>query len=192
MKKQIDEDPRARGRMKLAFTEWLYGGHRARAPTYDNQGGVLCAAGFRTPSMRVADFTPIADMTGLVEFGGVWQKRGRTYGVPAYWAFRMYSTAEGTRLVESRTKVEQYDVEEGVRRIPNIQGVPYLDVVSALNDAGDKLTLFCVNRHLARDIHAAVRLTGFAAASARGSQLTASVLLRATARRVRRQSFRLN
>ena len=67
-------------------------------------------------------------------------------------------------------------MEQGVKRIPNIPGVPYLDVVSALNDAGDKLTLFCVNRHLTRDIRAAVRLTGFAAASARGSQLTAAGL----------------
>ena len=106
MKAQIDADPRARDRVKLAFTEWLYVGDRSRAATYDNQGGALCAAGFLNTLMRVADFTPIADMTGLIEFGGIWQKRGRTYGVPAYWAFRMYSTADGTRLVDTRTKVE--------------------------------------------------------------------------------------
>jgi alpha-N-arabinofuranosidase len=176
MKQQIDSDTRARERVKIAFTEWLYSGTRTRAATYDNLGGALCAAGFLNTLMRVADFTPIADMTGLIEFGGIWQKRGRVYGVPAYWAFRMYSTADGTRLVDTRTQVEQYDVQEGVRRIPNIQGVPYLDVVAALNDAGDKLTLFCVNRHLTRDIRASVRLSGFAPASARGSQLTAASL----------------
>ena len=176
MKTQIDADAKARGRVKIAFTEWLYSGDRTRAAMYDNLGGALAAAGFLNTLMRVADFTPIADMTGLIEFGGIWQKRARTYGVPAYWAFRMYSTADGTRLVDTRTQVEQYDVQEGVRRIPNIQGVPYLDVVAALNDAGDKLTLFCVYRHLTRDIRASVRLSGFAPASARGSQLTAASL----------------
>ncbi|MCC7176023.1 MAG: hypothetical protein IT159_12570 [Bryobacterales bacterium] len=176
MKAQIDADPRARGRVKVAFTEWLYSGDRTRAAMFDNLGGALAAAGFLNTLMRVADFTPIADMTGLIEFGGIWQKRGRTYGVPAYWAFRMYSTAEGARLLDTRTKVEQYDVEQGVRRIPNIAGVPYLDVVAALSETGDRLTLFCVNRHLTKDLRATIRLNGFQAASARGSQLTGAGL----------------
>lgn len=176
MKAQIDADPRTKDRVGIAFTEWLYSGPRPRAAMFDNLGGALCAAGFLNTLMRVADFTPIADMTGLIEFGGIWQKRGRVYGVPAYWAFRMYSTADGTRLVDTRTKVEQYNVEQGVRRIPNIEGVPYLDVVAALNDAGDKLTLFCVNRHLTGEIRASVRLTGFEAVSARGGQLTSADL----------------
>jgi alpha-N-arabinofuranosidase len=36
-----------------------------------------------------------------------------------------------------------------------------LDVVAALNDSGDTLTLFCVNRHLTRDIRAHVAIEGF-------------------------------
>jgi alpha-N-arabinofuranosidase len=101
-------------------------------------------------------------MTGLIEFGGVWKKRGRVYGVPAYWAFRMYSTADITTPVETRANVETYDVSEGNNRIPEISGVPYLDVVSALNDAGDRLTLFAVNRDLQREVTAKLKLTGFA------------------------------
>jgi alpha-N-arabinofuranosidase len=174
MKQQIDADERARGRVKIAFTEWLYSGARDRAMMYDNLGGALCAAGFLNTLMRVADFTPVADMTGLIEFGGIWQKRGRVYGVPAYWAFRMYSTSGGARLVETRVKGETYDVEQGVRRIPNIQAVPYLDVTAALNNAGDELTLYCVNRHLTSDLRASVKLSGFAASTGRGSQLTAA------------------
>jgi alpha-N-arabinofuranosidase len=50
---------------------------------YENLGGALAAAGVLNTLMRVADITPIANMTGLVEFGGIWQKRGRVYGVPA-------------------------------------------------------------------------------------------------------------
>jgi alpha-L-arabinofuranosidase len=58
--------------------------------------------------------------------------------------------------------VEHYDIEQGNNRIPDIRDVPYLDVVAALNEAGDRLTLFCVNRHLYRDLPAAIRLSGFA------------------------------
>lgn len=164
MKAQIDADPRARGRVKIAFTEWLFHGSDDRVPRFTNMGGAVLAAGFLNALMRVADFTPIADMTGLVEFGGIWQKRGQVYGVPAYWAFRMYSNTDATRPVEVRTTVAGYDVHEGNNRIPEIPGVPYLDVVAALNDAADRLTIFAVNRHLHRDIPARLRLTGFAPA----------------------------
>jgi alpha-L-arabinofuranosidase len=173
MKRQIDSDPKSRGRVNIAFTEWLFSGPVAQAPMYNNLGGALCAAGLLNTLMRVADFTSVSDMTGLIEFGGIWQKNGRVYGVPAYWAFRMYSTADATRLVDSKVQTPQYDVDQGVRRIPTIHSVPYLDVVSALNDSGAKLTLFCVNRNLGEEIRATVRLTGFTVASARGQQLTA-------------------
>jgi alpha-N-arabinofuranosidase len=172
MKQQIDGDPKSRGRVRIAFTEWLFSGPVAQAPMYANLGGALCTAGFLNMLMRVADFTPISDMTGLIEFGGIWQKNGRVYGVPAYWAFRMYSTADAARLVDTKVQTSHYDVDQGVRRIPVIHSVPDLDVVSALNDAGTKLTLFCVNRALTGDIRATVRLSGFTPASARGQQLT--------------------
>lgn len=177
MKAQIDADQRARGRVKIAFTEWLFHGNTPGVPYFNNLGGAICAAGFLNTLMRVADFTPIADMTGLVEFGGVWKKRGQAYGVPAYWAFRMYSTADATRPVETRTAVETYDVHEGNVRIGEIPGVPYLDVVAALNNAGDRLTLFCVNRHLTREIAAEMKISGFTpAAEARAQTLTAATL----------------
>ena len=173
MKQQIDREPKSRGRVQIAFTEWLFSGPVAQAPMYNNLGGALCTAGFLNTLMRVADFTPVSDMTGLIEFGGIWQKNGRVYGVPAYWAFRMYSTADAARMVETKVETAQYDVEQGVRRIPTIRSVPYLDVVSAVNDAGTKLTLFCVNRSLSEEIRAVVRISGFTPVSARGRQLTA-------------------
>jgi alpha-N-arabinofuranosidase len=176
MKQQIDADPEAREHVKIAFTEWLFAGSPSQAPTFDNLGGALCTAGFLNTLIRVSDFTSISDMTGNIEFGGIWQKRGRVYGVPAYWAFRMYSNADAAKLVDTKVQVDRYDVDQGVRRIPSIHSVPYLDVVSALNEAGDKLTLFCVNRHLSQEISASVRLTGFSASSARGQQLTATSL----------------
>jgi alpha-N-arabinofuranosidase len=118
--------------------------------------------------LRNAPIVPVADMTGIIEFGGIWKKRGRAFGVPAYWAFRMYSTADATKLIDTETKGEKYNVEQGSTRIPTIPDVPYLDVVAALNDSGNKLTIFCVNRDLSRDITAGVVVDGFSAASRAG------------------------
>jgi alpha-N-arabinofuranosidase len=162
MHAQIEADPRARGRVRLAFTEWLFHGPDERVPRFTNMGGALCAAGLLNALMRVADFVPISDMTGLVEFGGIWKKRGQVYGVPAYWAFRMYSTADAVLPVETRTRVEHYDVLEGNRRIPEIRAVPYLDVVAALSEDRGALSLFAVNRHPDRDIAARLSVSGFA------------------------------
>ena len=143
-------------------------------PRFTNLGGAICTAGFLNTLMRVADFTPIADMTGLIEFGGIWKKRGQVFGVPAYWAFRMYSTADATTPVEVRVTVETYDVEQGNKRIPEIRAVPYLDVVAALNRGRTRLTLFVVNRDLHRDLQAQIRIDGFpAAANARIQTLVA-------------------
>ena len=173
MKVQIDADPEARGRVRIAFTEWLFHHRDDRAPRFANMGGALCAAGFLNTLIRVADFVPIADMTGLIEFGGIWKKRGQVYGVPAYWAFRMYSASAAAVPVVSRVSVEGYDIVEGNHRIPEIRDVPYLDLVAALNEAGDSLSIFCVNRHLDRDIPARIRIAGFAPASARVVTLAA-------------------
>jgi alpha-N-arabinofuranosidase len=73
----------------------------------------------------------------------------------------MYSTADASRLIETDTKGETYDVEQGSTRIPTIPNVPYLDVVAALNDSGSKLTIFCVNRDLSRDLTARFDIAGF-------------------------------
>src|SRR6266513_886159 len=164
MHDEIQENPQARDRVKTAFTEWLFWARQGDAPRYDNMGGAICTAGFLNTLMRVADIVPIADMTGIMEFGGIWKKRGDVFGAPSYWAFRMYSNANVSQVVEARTQVEKYDIQQGSVRLPSIPDVPYLDVVAARNDAADKLSLFCVNRHLTQDIAARISLAGFAPA----------------------------
>ncbi|MGH9546131.1 MAG: hypothetical protein ACRD23_13060, partial [Terriglobales bacterium] len=37
-----------------------------------------------------------------------------------------------------------------------IPGVPYLEVIATVNKSGDRLTLFCINRNLTRDITARI------------------------------------
>lgn len=161
MKEQIDADPRARGRIRIAFTEWLFHAGDDSVPRFANMGGAICAAGMLNSLMRVADFTTVSNMTGLIEFGGIWKKRGRVYGVPAYWAFRMYSNADASTPVRTGVTGAAYDIKQGNVRIPDIADVPYLDVVAALNEGRTRLTLFVVNRDAMRDTPARIRVAGF-------------------------------
>jgi alpha-L-arabinofuranosidase len=148
--------------VKTAFTEWLYWSSEDHfSPRYDNMGGAIGTGGLLNMLLRNSDIVPISDMTGIIEFGGIWKKRGRVFGVPAYWVFRMYSNADVARLVETQNNVQKYDVEQGTTRLPTIADVPYLDVVAAINSSGNKLTLFCVNRHLTRDIETRIHIAGF-------------------------------
>jgi alpha-N-arabinofuranosidase len=87
----------------------------------------------------------------------------------------MYAGADVTRPVEITTDSEKYNVEQGSKRLPNIPDVPYLGVMAALNDGGDTLSLFCVNRHLTKDIATKISIEGFKPASeATGETLFAS------------------
>jgi alpha-N-arabinofuranosidase len=163
MYEQIQSSREARNNVKIAFTEWLFWAQGDNAVRYDNMGGAVDAAGFLNMLMRTADIVPLADMTGIISFGGIQKERSKVFGAPAYWAFRMYSNADATTPVETHVHVEKYNLEGGSARLPNIPEVPYLDVVAALNDSGDTLTLFCVNRHLSRDISTAISISGFSA-----------------------------
>ncbi len=175
MKQQADASDAWRGHVNFAFTEWLFHANNDTVPRFNNMGGAICAAGFLNTLLRVSDFTPVADMTGLIEFGGIWKKRSQVFGVPAYWAFRMYSTAASARLLETAVQGQEYDISRGNERIPEIPRVPFLDVTSALSETGDRLFVFAVNRDTGRDLRARLRIGGFEpAATARVSTLAAA------------------
>jgi alpha-L-arabinofuranosidase len=72
--------------------------------------------------------------------------------------------------------VESYDVHEGNRRIPEIPDTPYLDVTAALNERGNKLTLFCVNRNTKGGIEASVNVPGFEVGRASLQELKAETI----------------
>jgi len=160
--------------VKTAFTEWLYWSSEDQiSPRYDNMGGAIGTAGFLNMLLRTADIVPIADMTGIVEFGGIWKKRSGVFGVPSYWVFRIYSNADAARIVEVHSNGETYDVNQGSTRLPKIENVPYLDVVAAVNSSATKLTLFCLNRHLTRDIETRVSIAGFTPTRAKAQSIFA-------------------
>jgi alpha-L-arabinofuranosidase len=70
--------------------------------------------------------------------------------------------------------VARYNITEGATRTPDVPDVPYLDVVATANQAGDKLTLFVINRHLSQDISASISLSNFRARSATAAVLSAT------------------
>jgi alpha-L-arabinofuranosidase len=145
---QIDQFPAFAGKAHVAFTEWLFIGHRPGTPNFTNLGGAIDTAGFLNMIMRHAAITPISDMTGIMEFAGIWKKRSQVYATPAYYALRMFSTAHATHPVAVDSQSGSYSVQHGVGRLPEISDVPYLDVF--------------LNRSLDTDIPADIRIEGFA------------------------------
>ncbi|HTW45905.1 MAG TPA: alpha-L-arabinofuranosidase C-terminal domain-containing protein [Acidobacteriaceae bacterium] len=160
---QINQYPAFSGKAHIAFTEWLFIGHRPGTPNFTNMGGAIDTAGFFNMLMRHTSIVPISDMTGIMDFAGIWKDRSQVYGAPGYYAFRMYASAHPSQPVAVTTDSGSYSVQHGVTRLPDIANVPYLDVVAALNQSGSKLTLFCVNRSLNTDIPANIDIAHFPA-----------------------------
>lgn len=162
---QIDGTPGYDGKTHLAFTEWLFIGENHDAPSYTNTGGAIITGGFLNMLMKNAAIVPISDMTGIMEFAGIWKKRSQVYGTPSYYVFKLYANADIAKQVAVTANAGSYSVAHGVNRLPEIASVPYLDVVAALSEDGKMLTLFCVNRSLTTDIPTNIILHDFAAAS---------------------------
>lgn len=158
---QIDTYPAFAHKAHIAFTEWLFVGPRPGTPNFSNMGGAVDTAGFLNMLMRHAGIVPVSDMTGIMDFAGIWKDRGQVYAAPAYYAFRMYSTAGAVHPVQVVTDVGSYSVAHGVSRLPDIPDVPYLDVVAATSADGGTLDLFCVNRSTITDIPADITLEHF-------------------------------
>ncbi len=166
-KAQIDANPATRGRVKLAFTEWSFNSPTApNLPNCGNLGGAIITAGWMNMILSHADFVPVSDITGLLNFAGIPKQRGRVYLMPQYWAFSLYSNYAGDTLVASQTEVRTYDVHEGIRRAPEISGVPYLDVLATRHSASGDLVLFVVNRDWNNAIPTSIRFKDFTPAAA--------------------------
>jgi alpha-N-arabinofuranosidase len=110
---------------------------------------------------RNADWVPMANMTGLVEFGGICKRRARTYVTPQYWALYLYSKYAGDIVIGTETQAAQYDVHGGQSFAPEIPGVPYLDVLGTVDSTTGGMALFVVNRSPRSSQSASIRLAGF-------------------------------
>jgi alpha-N-arabinofuranosidase len=162
LREQIDAHPSARGGVKVAYSEWMFRSPAgSRLPNFDNMGGAVIAAAWLNMLARNADWVPVANMTGLVEFGGIHKKRGRSYVTPQYWALYLYSKHAGDTVIGTETRAAQYDVHGGQSFVPEIPGVPYLDVLGTADSAAGGIALFVVNRNPRGSQAASIRLTGF-------------------------------
>jgi alpha-N-arabinofuranosidase len=151
-----------RPKVRFAFTEWLMGANNPHAaPNYSNLGGALFAGGFLNAMMRNSDAVSIANMTGIIEFGGIWKKREQVYASPAYWVLRTYANARPGTLLKVESTSPTFNISKGVTQLSEIVGAPYLDVVAALSEDGSKLLLLCVNRHVTRPESARIDLSYF-------------------------------
>jgi alpha-L-arabinofuranosidase len=156
---QIDDHPDLRGKVHLAVTEWLFNskGYGERnftdeSPSWMNEGGAVMAAGFLNTVLRHTAQIKITDMTGIMEFAGIWKRREQVYAVPAYYVFKMYTAVEGDTVLPVATDSGSYSVAGGIRPLDDVKDIPFIDVVATRSADGGMVTLLCVNRDLNRDV----------------------------------------
>lgn len=165
MQEQVNRDSHLSGHVHFAVTEWLFNskGYGERnftdeSPSWMNEGGAVMAAGFLNTLLRHASAVNIANMTGLMEFAGIWKRREQVYAVPAYYVFQMYSVVKGDTVLPVTADSGTYNVSGGVRPLDQLSDVPYIDIVATRNADDSTVTLLCVNRSLNLDVPARFNL----------------------------------
>ena len=170
MQAQVDAVPGYKGKVHFAVTEWLFNskgeGERNftnESPSSRNEGGAVMIASTFNTFFRHNSEVKLVDMTGLMEFAGIWKRREQVFASPAYYAFRMYSTAKGETVLPVTTDSGTYSVKNGTLGYSEAQDVPYIDVVATRSPDKRSITLFCVNRSLTDDAPAEIDLGNFSA-----------------------------
>ena len=171
MQAQVDAVPGYKGTAHLAVTEWLFNskgeGERNftnESPSSRNEGGaVMIGATFNT-YLRHNSEVKLVDITGLMEFAGIWKRREQVFASPAYYVFQMYSSSKDDTVLPVTTNSGTYSVKNGTQGYAEVSDVPYIDVVATRSVANRSLTLFCVNRSLTEDVPVQIDLGSFAAA----------------------------
>ncbi|MDF2959429.1 MAG: alpha-L-arabinofuranosidase domain protein [Paenibacillus sp.] len=79
-----------------------------------------------------------------------WSGKSQTvYGTPTYHMMKLYANRDIAHVVQSRAECGIFEVPNGSKRFQlELNHLPVLDVVSCINESGDTLTLFAVNRGL--------------------------------------------
>jgi alpha-N-arabinofuranosidase len=168
MQAQINSTPGYAGKAHLAVTEWLFNSKGAgernftnESPSSRNEGGAVMIASTFNTYFRHNKQIKLVDMTGLMEFAGIWKLREQVFASPAYYAFRLYSSAKGQNVLAVTSDSGTYDVKSGTSGFADVSDVPYVDVAATRSADGKSLTLFCVNRSLTDDAPTRIDLGGF-------------------------------
>jgi alpha-N-arabinofuranosidase len=179
VQKQIEAS--GRDKVHVAITEWLFNSKGAgernftnESPSSRNEGGAVMIAGTFNTYFRENKAVKLVDMTGLMEFAGIWKRREQVFATPAYYAFGLYSAVKGQTILPITTDTGTYSVAQGTPGYAEAANVPYIDVVATKSADGKTLTVFFVNRSLTADEPTTIELGGFSAKSAAASeQITA-------------------
>jgi alpha-N-arabinofuranosidase len=133
----------------------------------------MIAAAFNTYLRHNAQ-VKLVNLTGLMEFAGIWKRREQVFASPAYYVFQMYSTAKDDTVLPVTTDSGAYTVKNGTQGYADVPDVPYIDVVATRSPNQRTLTLFCVNRSLTDDTPTKINLGAYAATkTANVEQITA-------------------
>ncbi len=158
--------------MHFAVTEWLFNSKGAgernftnESPSSRNEGGAVMIASTFNTYFRHNSKIKLVDMTGLMEFAGIWKRREQVFGTPAYYVFQLYSTAKGETVLPVTSDTGTYNVQRGTQGYDTITEVPYIDIVATRSTDAKSLTLFCVNRSLIYDAETHIEVDGFGANS---------------------------
>jgi len=169
MQAQMDAVPGYKGTAHFAVTEWLFNSKGAgernftnESPSSRNEGGAVMIASTFNTYFRHNSQVKLVDMTGLMEFAGIWKRREQVFASPAYYVFQMYSSAKGETVLPVTTNSGTYSVKNGTLGYEDVSDVPYIDVVATRSPDKRSITLFCVNRSLINDTPTAIDLGTFA------------------------------
>jgi len=181
MQEQMDSVPGYKGAAHFAVTEWLFNskgeGERNftnESPSSRNEGGAVMIASTFDTYFRHNGQVKLVDMTGLMEFAGIWKRREQVFASPAYYVFQMYSAAKEDTVLPVTTDSGAYSVKNGTLGYSDVADVPYIDVVATRSKDKRRITLFCVNRSLTDDAPAEIDLGAFAVTGvAKVEQITA-------------------
>lgn len=181
MQAQMDAVPGYKGKAHFAVTEWLFNskgqGERNftnESPSSRNEGGAVMIASTFNTYFRHNSEVKLVDMTGLMEFAGIWKRREQVFVSPAYYVFQMYAAAKGDTVLPVTTNSGTYSVTNGTLGYADISDVPYIDAVATRNKQNHTVTLFLVNRSLTDDMPVEINLGSFIpAGAASGEQISA-------------------
>lgn len=169
MQAQLDSVPALRDKVHFAMDEWLFNS-RAKgpgriftneSPSSKNEGGAVIVAGVFNTLVRNSKIVPVAEMTGLIDFAGIWKDRGVVYGTPSYYIFKLYTSIAGDSILPVTNNSGSYDISNGISGVESIDNVPYVDAIATESPDGKRLTLFLINRSLSDNFPVKLNLSEF-------------------------------
>jgi alpha-N-arabinofuranosidase len=167
--------PGAKGKTKLAITEWgliVGGAEWQNGPNHDAQAGAIYNALALNAMLRHSDLVTLANMTAFMHGGGIKKPNGVVIVDPQYWTQQLYA-ASGIRTPVAVAAVGPGQDVPARGFLPAVADVPDVDVFAGLTADAQTLVIFAVNRHRTDSRPLNLQLDGFRVTSLTATLLTA-------------------